>query len=65
MAFEQVQIRSVRNGLNPVIGWRQDLDQGDAIYMALTDYTGVSSLQWWMVGRPEGSGNCHDRYLHL
>lgn len=56
MSFESVQIRSSLNGIDPVTGWRQDVSQGDLVSMSLTDSTNVTSRQWWLVGRPEGSG---------
>jgi hypothetical protein len=60
MAFEGVQIRSTRNGVSPVNGYRDDLAAGDVVGVSLTStgggpVAGVSSVRWEIVGRPEYS----------
>lgn len=55
MAFEDRFIVSTRNGVTPVGGYRDDLAQGDVIALSLNDMTGVSSVAWNILGRPEGS----------
>ncbi len=53
--FENVHIKSTRNWILPIIGYREDLVSGDLVQLSLTDCTGVTSYQWELVGRPEGS----------
>lgn len=55
MAFETVKISSTRNGITAIQGYREDLAISDAIVCTLSDQTGVSTYQWQLVGRPEGS----------
>jgi hypothetical protein len=55
MAFGNVKIVSTRNGVTPIVGWRQDLAIGDVVSLALSSDIGVSSYRWELVGRPEGS----------
>lgn len=55
MAFETVLIHSTRNGGTPINGYRQDLVIGDVIALTLSSSINVSSYQWWILGRPEGS----------
>jgi hypothetical protein len=55
MAFEGVQIHSLRNGGTPIDGYREDLVQGDTVLCSLTSSTGVSTFRWEIIGRPEGS----------
>jgi len=49
-------IQTTRNGINSVIGYRQDLVPADVIGASLTNNTGVVSYEWQLIGRPEGSG---------
>jgi hypothetical protein len=53
--FESVKITTLLNGASAVIGAREDLAQADAVTLALTDNTGVSSYRWEIIGRPEYS----------
>lgn len=55
MAFENIQIRSTRNGSGLTVGPRQDLAANDAILLSLTSNAGVSTVSWFVKGRPEGS----------
>lgn len=49
-------IRSTRNGISPVNGYRQDLVQADAIALTLVNLDFVpASYQWQMIGRPFNS----------
>lgn len=55
MAFEGVQIRSTRNGVSLVVGYRDDLAQADVVAFSLTSTTGVTAVRWDLIGRPRGS----------
>lgn len=55
MAFETVGIISRRNGSTPITGYREDLAPGDVVGLSLSSMTGVSSVRWRLVGRPEFS----------
>lgn len=55
MAFETVGITSSRNAGSPIVGFRQDLVAGDVVTLTLTSMVGVASVQWDLLGRPEGS----------
>lgn len=55
MAFENVQIQSTRNGVTSVVGFREDLAQGDVVTVSLTSMVGISTVTWRIIGRPEGS----------
>jgi hypothetical protein len=56
MSISGIRIALSRNGGASVQGWRQDATVGSVITCSLTSSIGVSSWQWFMVGRPEGSG---------
>lgn len=47
------QIRSTRDGLVQVDGYRQDLAVGETIAVSLSDNTGVRTYKWQLIGRPE------------
>lgn len=49
------QIQTTRNGSGLIVGYRQDLAETDVIVASLTDYTGVTSVRWELVGRPSFS----------
>jgi hypothetical protein len=55
VAFENVKIRTTRNGVTPVVGYRQDLAIGDVVAATLTSTIGVGTFHWQLIGRPEGS----------
>lgn len=55
MSLATTQITSTRNGILPIVGFRQDLVAGDVLVFSLTDSVGVTSVQWDLLGRPEGS----------
>lgn len=55
MPFAGVKIHSLRGGAVPIDGYRQDLVAGDVITLSLTDTDGMSTFQWQLLGRPEGS----------
>lgn len=55
MAFENVKIRSTRNGGTPIDGYRDDLAISDLIGLSLTSTVGVTTFKWEIIGRPEGS----------
>jgi hypothetical protein len=55
VAFESVSIRSKRNGVSAVVGYRDDLAQADVVSLELVNGAGVTSCQWLLKGRPEGS----------
>lgn len=55
MAFSGVQIRSTRNGVSLVTGYRDDLAIADVVGVQLTPTKGVASYRWELIGRPEGS----------
>ncbi len=48
-------IRSTRGGAVAVNGYREDLIIGDVIVTTLTSYVNVTTCQWRLLGRPEGS----------
>src|SRR5215831_3372199 len=53
MAFENVQIITTLNGINPVTGYREDLAIGDVVSAALTPSPGsITSVRWELGGRP-------------
>lgn len=56
MAFEALQVQSTVSGVT-VVGYREDLDSyiGDTVTVQLTSQIGVSSYEWSLIGRPEGS----------
>lgn len=49
------QIVSTRNGVSSVTGYRDDLVAGDLVGLTLTNYVGITSVLWELIGRPEGS----------
>jgi len=53
MAFESVQIQTTVNGASPIVGYRDDVHQGDVVVASLTSEIGVSSVHWELIGRPE------------
>jgi hypothetical protein len=55
VAFESVQIHTTLNGVSGVNGYREDLSIADAVVCTLTSSVGISSYQWSLIGRPEGS----------
>lgn len=55
MAFNNVQIRSLRNGGTQIDGAREDLAIGEVITLSLTSTVGISSFRWRLIGRPEYS----------
>ena len=49
------QIQSTLNGINSIIGYRQDLEIADVVGLSLTNDFGIVSYKWSIIGRPEGS----------
>lgn len=48
-------ILSTRNGSGSTSGYREDLVAGDLVGVSLSNYTGITTVKWELVGRPEGS----------
>lgn len=55
MAFESVHVQSTRNGVSLIVGEREDLVAADVIGLSLTSTTGITSVRWSIIGRPEAS----------
>ena len=51
----QPTILSTRNGSGSVSGYRDDLVAGDLVGLSLSNYVGITSVKWELIGRPEGS----------
>ena len=64
MAFESVQIQSLRNGSGLTVGARADLAASDVMALSLTNTVGVTSFKWELFGRPEGSTAAAYTFFH-
>lgn len=55
MAFETIDIKTLRNGGTPAVGYRDDLLVGEVVTFGLTSMNGVTTIRWDLLGRPEGA----------